>query len=105
MGCILEYGDAALGAPNRPPPRWIALASIHAHERKRERIRGELDLAEQQALEMLTDSYELLDRVKEIIASKVARSMLNLGSEDRGARGIQYAFGGSPHSHLPVCQL
>ena len=54
---------------------------------------------------MLTDSYELLDRVKEIIASKVARSMLNLGSEDRGARGIQYAFGGSPHSHLPVCQL
>ena len=64
-----------------------------------------LILRKQQALEMLTDSYELLDRVKEIIASKVARSMLNLGSEDRGARGIQYAFGGSPHSHLPVCQL
>jgi hypothetical protein len=41
-----------------------------AHERKRERIRCELDLAKQQALETLTDSYELLDRVKEILAKR-----------------------------------
>ena len=47
-------------APNQPAPRWIALASIHAHERKRERIRRELDLAKQQALEAPTrTSYQI----------------------------------------------
>jgi hypothetical protein len=55
-------------APNRPVPYWIALASIHAH--KRERIRREIDLTKQQALETLTESYELLDRIEEILAKR-----------------------------------
>ena len=56
-------------------------------------------------MEMLTDSYELLNRVKEIIASKVARSMLNLGSEDRGAWGHSIRFwrlAPFPFAGLPI---
>ena len=46
------------------------LSNVDAHNRERERIRREVELAKRRAFKTLRESYDLLDRVRELLEKR-----------------------------------
>ena len=57
--------------PQPIPHGWLAIRA--AHERERERLRREIELAKQQAADTLAESYELLDQLNKLLNGNSGR--------------------------------